>query len=112
MATAIQTRSDVNLAAVKDFLDISGTAHDSKLTTILAGVKSLADIWVDNDFLDDDGENEDIPPYIDRWILRKVAAEFNHPESGVVNESAQGIGSITLTDEDKKELLGAWSPYF
>lgn len=110
MAGAIETRSTVTLAVLKQRLRIDGTAEDALLSVILAGVKNAADNWCKSTFLDAEGEDLPIPSALELWILGRAVREYQHPENGATAAAVPGVYSVTLGAEDKKLIGGFWRP--
>ena len=114
MVTAILDRSTTDLAALKEHLEIpeSDTTHDTYLTKLLRRVKSKADAYCSNPFLDEDTEEElEIPDYVEQWVLEVCAKKFRVRENSLRSESLSGDGSFTLGDLDYEDLFPGWKPF-
>lgn len=108
--TAIQTRSAITLAVLKEHLRIDGNARDTTLNIILQAVKGLADRYVKTNFLDTDGVTPlDIPPELELAVLTIAARWVAAPLAGQAGGSKLA-GGMQLSDQDKALLQPWWRP--
>jgi len=113
MPTAIYDRlqldpseSKTNLEVVKEFLRVDGSAEDVTLTLALNAAKRCADRIVNKEYLDDDGEDAEIPEDVGMWVLQAVGRWYELRASGKTNEAMSMLGSTTWGDMDTSLLFG------
>jgi Phage gp6-like head-tail connector protein len=109
VATAISERSTTDLEALKAFLGVNGDADDELLENLLAEVKSMADDYSDNDYLDADDAELEIPRKVELWIKTTCARYYSFRENGVTAQSLIGVGDATLGPLSYTGLT--WVPY-
>lgn len=113
MATAIRDRSSTYLKDVKAWLEIpeEDTSYDGLLAPLLEAVKARADEHCDNDFVDANGAEADIPSSVELWIKTTVARFFSFRENGVTQEQLASVGSAALGPLDYSGLNPSWGVY-
>ena len=118
---AIKSRSKVTVSNCMKFAHLNDSDQDCRLEyqLMLDAIKELADDYCDNPFIleDEDGdpvldddENEqpqDIPSYVELWIMRKFARINEYRLSGNNKLNTADIGSIHLDSRDWAELINA-----
>lgn len=104
--TAIQDRLTIDLDEVKEFLriDESNTSFDVTLTTLIEASKQAADAYCQNEFLDDDGTELDIPAKVKFWCLTWIARHTERGPNGITIIQIRELGSAEWGIEDYRDL--------
>lgn len=102
---AIVERSTVTLELCRNYAKVSGTAEDETLEFLLKAAKEAADAYCGNEFLDEDGEELDIPAPIERWILQQVVRDFMNRSDGIQIESVNQVSFINWSKRDYTDLF-------
>ena len=109
MITAVTDRLDIGtdtkteIEVLRDYLR-SNSADDYIVEIIYEAVKKKADSYMKNEFVDDENNELDIPADVKLWIMQMVARKYNRRANGTANESEEGIGSISWSEEETMEL--------
>lgn len=76
---AVIDRLSLDLDELKSYLGITGSSYDTLLTDLFAASKEAADEYLNNDFLDDDGSELDIPRQVKYGCYLWVGGESRIP---------------------------------
>lgn len=98
--TAIRDRSPLTWEDLRDHLRLSTNRFQTVLERKLAAAKAAADLYCQNDFLDAEGEEADIPPDVDEWVLTYAARLFVEPDGPNDQVSMEKVGVYKRNHDD------------
>jgi hypothetical protein len=101
---AVTERLDISLEEAKAYFRVDSDVEDEVIMGCLAAAKAEADAYLQNPFVDADGEALPIPPALKMWVLRRAHHHYVQRIGGVANESVSGIGSVSYRDDAFAEL--------
>src|SRR5690606_31130078 len=100
---AVKDRLNIDLAEVKAFLHIDGDDEDIVLQTLIDAAKEAADGFLNNDFLDAEGNPKPIPAAVKLWVLKRVARSYERRAEGVESQRDE-VGAVQWGPEEYAEL--------
>ena len=95
---AVTERLDISLEEAKAYFRVDTDLEDEVIVDCVDAAKSEADAYLQNPFVDADGEALPIPPALKMWVLRRAHHHYVQRVGGVGSESVSGIGSVTYGD--------------
>lgn len=95
---AVTERLDISLEEAKAYFRVDTDLEDAVIMDCVDAAKSEADAYLQNPFVDADGEALPIPPALKMWVLRRAHHHYVQRVGGVGSESVSGIGSVTYGD--------------
>jgi hypothetical protein len=95
---AVTERLDISLEEAKAYFRVDTDLEDEVIMGCVAAAKSEADAYLQNPFVDADGEALPIPPALKMWVLKRAHHHYTQRVGGVSNESVSGIGSVAYGD--------------
>ena len=98
MSTAVTDRLDIYLEEEKAYFRVDTDLEDEVIMGCVEAAKSEADAYLQNPFVDADGEALPIPTAIKMWVLKRAHYHYTQRVGGVNNESVSGIGSVAYGD--------------
>lgn len=108
---AVESRSLVTVEMCKASLKVENSEEDDFIALLLKAAKEDADTYMGNDFLDSDGNELEIPGFVERWILRQVSRDYENRADGLQNEAVNQLGTISwLPKRDYSDLFPKWKP--
>lgn len=102
---AVADRSSVDVELVKSYLRLDGTADDDLLEFLLEAAKDDADDYLGNDF-----GGGDIPPKVDRWVLKEVLRDYENRPAGLSQQNIAALGNVTWAVRDYSGIASRWEP--
>lgn len=100
MATAVYDRLIITLTEMKNYLRVSHEEDDEYIADLINAAKEDADNYLNNPFEDSDEEELDIPATVKRWVMARVARQYERRTEGLSSESVSGLNSITWGKEE------------
>jgi len=100
MATAVYDRLIITLTEMKNYLRVSHEEDDEYIADLINAAKEDADNYLNNPFEDSEGEELDIPMTVKRWVMARVARQYERRVEGVSSESISGLNSIAWGKEE------------
>lgn len=111
--TAVRVHLSLDLSELKTLLLISDATYDARLTLLLSAAKEAADLWCQNEFLDDDGVTVTIPDMVKMGVVMwcKVRLAFRDPT--VLQDEARHIRKVYRTLEHAETAVQReyWTPW-
>lgn len=104
MITAVTDRLAITLEEAKAYLRVDTDLEDAVIMDCVDAAKSEADAYLQNPFVDADGQALPIPPALKMWVLKRAHHHFVSRVGGVANEAVSGIGSVSYRDDAFSEL--------
>ena len=98
MTTAVTDRLAITLEEAKAYLRVDTDLEDEVIVDCVDAAKSEADAYLQNPFVDADGQALPIPPALKMWALKRAHYHYTQRVGGVSNESVSGIGSVAYGD--------------
>ncbi len=98
MATAVSDRLDITIEEAKAYFRVDTDLEDEVIVDCVDAAKSEADAYLQNPFVDADGEALPIPPALKMWVLKRAHHHYVQRVGGVSNEAVSGIGSVAYGD--------------
>lgn len=95
---AVTERLDISLEEAKAYFRVDADLEDEVIMGCLDAAKSEADAYLQNPFVDADGQVLPIPPALKMWVLKRAHYHYTQRVGGVSNESVSGIGSVAYGD--------------
>jgi len=100
MASAVYDRLIVTLTEMKNYLRVSHEEDDEYIADLINAAKEDADNYLNNPFEDAEGEELDIPLTVKRWVMARVARQYERRVEGLSSESISGLNSIAWGKEE------------
>lgn len=100
MPTAVYDRLIITLTEMKNYLRVSHEEDDEYIADLINAAKEDADNYLNNPFEDSEGEELDIPSTVKRWVMARVARQYERRVEGLSSESISGLNSITWGKEE------------
>lgn len=100
MASAVYGRLIVTLVEMKNYLRVSHEEDDEYIADLINAAKEDADNYLNNPFEDAEGEELDIPLTVKRWVMARVARQYERRAEGLSSESISGLNSIAWGKEE------------
>jgi uncharacterized phage protein (predicted DNA packaging) len=100
MASAVYDRLIVTLVEMKNYLRVSHEEDDEYIADLINAAKEDADNYLNNPFEDSEGEELDIPATVKRWVMARVARQYERRVEGLSSESISGLNSIAWGKEE------------
>ncbi|MFA5379427.1 MAG: head-tail connector protein [Dehalococcoidia bacterium] len=100
MPTAVYDRLIITLTEMKNYLRVSHEEDDEYIADLINAAKEDADNYLNNPFEDSEGEELDIPMTVKRWVMARVARQYERRVEGVSSESISGLNSIAWGKEE------------
>jgi uncharacterized phage protein (predicted DNA packaging) len=100
MASAVYDRLIVTLTEMKNYLRVSHEEDDEYIADLINAAKEDADNYLNNPFEDSEGEELDIPATVKRWVMARVARQYERRVEGLSSESISGLNSIAWGKEE------------
>ena len=100
MTTAVYDRLTINLTEMKNYLRVSHEEDDELIIDLINAAKEDADNYLNNPFEDADGEELDIPSTIKRWVMGRVARQYERRIEGLSSEGISGLNTIAWGKEE------------
>jgi len=100
MATAVYDRLIITLTEMKNYLRVSHEEDDEYIADLINAAKEDADNYLNNPFEDSEGEELDIPATVKRWVMARVARQYERRTEGLSSESISGLNSIAWGKEE------------
>lgn len=100
MASAVYDRLIVTLTEMKNYLRVSHEEDDEYIADLINAAKEDADNYLNNPFSDAEGEELDIPLTVKRWVMARVARQYERRVEGLSSESISGLNSIAWGKEE------------
>lgn len=94
----VTERLDISLEEAKTYFRVDTDLEDEVIMGCVDAAKSEADAYLQNPFVDADGEALPIPPALKMWVLRRAHHHYVQRVGGVASESVSGIGSVAYGD--------------
>lgn len=101
---AVAERLTITLEEAKAYLRVDTGLEDEVIVDCVDAAKSEADAYLQNPFVDADGQALPIPPALKMWVLKRAHHHFVQRVGGVANENIAGIGSVSYRDDAFTEL--------
>jgi hypothetical protein len=95
---AVTERLDISLEEAKAYFRVDSDVEDEVIADCVDAAKSEADAYLQNPFVDADGEALLIPSALKMWVLKRAHYHYTQRVGGVSNESVSGIGSVAYGD--------------
>lgn len=108
--TAIRDRSGLTWEDLRDHLRLSTNRYQAQLTRKLEAAKSAADNYCQNEFLNSDGTDGDIPQDVEEWVLMYAARLFVEPDGPAHQVSMEKVG-VYKRSQDYNDLFRALKPH-
>ena len=100
MPTAVYDRLIITLTEMKNYLRVSHEEDDEYIADLINAAKEDADNYLNNPFEDSEGEELDIPATVKRWVMARVARQYERRVEGLSSESISGLNSIAWGKEE------------
>ena len=104
MITAVSDRLDITIEEAKAYFRVDSDVEDEVIVGCLAAAKAAADAYLQNPFVDSEGNVLPIPASVKMWVLKRAHHHYTQRVGGVSNESVSGIGSVSYRDDAFAEL--------
>ena len=98
MITAVADRLEIPLEEAKAYLRVDTDLEDEVIVDCVDAAKSEADAYLQNPFVDSEGNVLPIPASVKMWVLKRAHHHFVQRVGGVASESVSGIGSVAYGD--------------
>ena len=98
MITAVADRLEIPIEEAKAYFRVDTDLEDEVIVGCVDAAKSEADAYLQNPFVDADGEALPIPTAIKMWVLKRAHYHYTQRVGGVSSESVSGIGSVAYGD--------------
>lgn len=98
MITAVSDRLDITIEEAKTYFRVDTDLEDEVIVGCLAAAKAEADAYLQNPFVDSEGNVLPIPASVKMWVLKRAHYHYTQRVGGVSNESVSGIGSVAYGD--------------
>ena len=95
---AVTDRLVISLEEAKAYLRVDTDLEDEVIVDCVDAAKSEADAYLQNPFVDADGEALPIPSALKMWFLKLSHHHYTQRVAGVSNESVSGIGAVAYGD--------------
>ena len=95
---AVTERLDISLEEAKAYFRVDSDVEDEVIADCVDAAKSEADAYLQNPFMDANGEALPIPSALKMWVLKRAHHHYTQRVGGVSNESVSGIGSVAYGD--------------
>lgn len=97
----------ITLAKVKNWLKIDTDADDDLIEDLIEEVLDKADSYLNNDFLDDAGEELDIPVCIRLWVKREITKNYERRANTIQREEVAELG-LQQSGKDENWAVEEW----
>lgn len=104
MITAVSDRLDITIEEAKTYFRVDTDPEDEVIVGCLAAAKAEADAYLQNPFVDSEGNVLPIPASVKMWVLKRAHHHFVQRVGGVTGESIAGIGSVSYREDAFAEL--------
>ena len=101
---AVTERLDISLEEAKAYFRVDSDVEDEVIADCVDAAKSEADAYLQNPFMDANGEALPIPSALKMWVLKRAHHHFVQRVGGVTGESIAGIGSVSYREDAFAEL--------
>jgi hypothetical protein len=112
---AVESRSVVDLETLKSYMGIAADdgAHDLILGMMLAAGKQAADLYMNNRFLDANGDELDIPTLVEIGVMQWASYHARRKDPTIASKSAGALSESYVTIDDATDAIGRahWAPY-
>lgn len=98
MITAVADRLEIPLEEAKEYFRVDTDLEDEVIVGCLAAAKAEADAYLQNPFVDSEGNILPIPASVKMWVLKRAHYHYTQRVGGVSSESVSGIGSVAYGD--------------
>jgi len=109
---AVTDRLTLALSDVKDYVGVADTSEDTFLNNLITAAKQAADLYLNNPFLDSDGEAAAIPELVKLGCLVWISREFQRRTPGVTMSRAGELTEKYASEaEIGHDVRRHWQPY-
>ena len=109
---AVTNRLTLSLSDAKDYLGVADTSEDSYITDLITASKQAADLYLNNPFLDANGDEEAIPELVKLGCLVWISREFARRTPGVTMSKAGDLSEkYASVEEIGQDVRRHWQPY-
>ena len=98
MITAVTDRLEISLEEAKAYFRVDTDLEDEVIVDCVDAAKSEADAYLQNPFVDSEGNILPIPASVKMWVLKRAHHHYVQRVGGVSNEAVSGIGSVVYGD--------------
>lgn len=98
MSTAVTDRLEISLEEAKAYLRVDTDLEDEVIVDCVDAAKAEADAYLQNPFVDSEGNILPIPASVKMWVLKRAHHHYTQRVGGVSSESVSGIGSVAYGD--------------
>lgn len=98
MITAVTDRLEISLEEAKAYFRVDSDVEDEVIVGCVDAAKSEADAYLQNSFVDSEGNVLPIPASVKMWVLKRAHHHYVQRVGGVSNEAVSGIGSVAYGD--------------
>lgn len=107
---AVQERLDLTVQEVRDWIADDGDAPETLLQALIDAAKEDADAYLNNPFLDEEGEPEPIPAAVKVGVLKLIDHRYQRRTAGATHQTVTGLGTVIWSDA-LKDVQNDWAPY-
>lgn len=104
MITAVADRLEIPLEEAKAYFRVDSDVEDEVIVGCVDAAKAEADAYLQNPFVDSEGNILPIPASVKMWVLKRAHHHFVQRVGGVTGESIAGIGSVSYREDAFAEL--------
>ena len=104
MITAVSDRLDITIEEAKAYFRVDSDVEDEVIVGCVDAAKAEADAYLQNPFVDSEGNILPIPASVKMWVLKRAHHHFVQRVGGVTGESIAGIGSVSYREDAFAEL--------
>lgn len=101
---AVADRLDVPIETLRQYVKMDDDSDDPVISDLFESAKHEADAFLNNPFLDAEGNEQPVPPPVRTWVLKRMARDYVRREEGLASDSATGVGSTTWGASEYTEL--------
>ncbi len=98
MITAVADRLEIPIEEAKAYFRVDTDLEDEVIVDCVDAAKSEADAYLQNPFVDSEGNILPIPASVKMWVLKRAHHHYVQRVGGVSNEAVSGIGSVAYGD--------------
>lgn len=100
----VTERLDISLEEAKAYFRVDTDLEDEVIMDCVDAAKAEADAYLQNPFVDSEGNVLPIPASVKMWVLKRAHHHFVQRVGGVTGESIAGIGSVSYREDAFAEL--------
>lgn len=89
---AVQDRLVITDEEAREYLRVDAGDDSATLSILLDAAKEQADLYLNNPFLDEDGNELPIPERVKMWCLQWCARQYTHRGLGLSEQSIDDLG--------------------